>query len=61
MPAYLITNRVPDGFTPSAEAFAAWTAWFESLGDGSPTAGTRPSPAPRPGTAAPAPRWVATR
>jgi Activator of Hsp90 ATPase homolog 1-like protein len=33
MPIYLITNRVPDGFTPSPEAFAAWTAWFGSLGD----------------------------
>jgi uncharacterized protein YndB with AHSA1/START domain len=33
MPTYLITNRVPDGFTPSPEAFAAWTAWFDSLGD----------------------------
>src|SRR5579863_1867883 len=33
MPTYLITNRVPDGFTPSSEAFAAWTAWFDSLGD----------------------------
>ena len=32
MPSYLITNRVPDGFTPSPEAFAAWTAWFDSLG-----------------------------
>ena len=33
MPIYLITNRVPDGFTPGQEAFAAWTAWFYSLGD----------------------------
>jgi hypothetical protein len=33
MPTYLITNRVPEGFTGSAEAFAAWTAWFERLGD----------------------------
>ena len=33
MPTYLITNRVPDGFTPSPQAFAAWTAWFDSLGD----------------------------
>lgn len=33
MPTYLITNRLPDGFTGSAEAFAAWTAWFERLGD----------------------------
>jgi uncharacterized protein YndB with AHSA1/START domain len=32
MPTYLITNRAPDGFTPSPDAFAAWTAWFESLG-----------------------------
>jgi hypothetical protein len=32
MPAYLITNRVPDSFKPGPEAFAAWTAWFEHLG-----------------------------
>jgi len=32
MPTYLITNRVPGDFTPSAGNFAAWTAWFESLG-----------------------------
>jgi hypothetical protein len=32
MPAYLITNRVPEDFAGSAEAFAAWTAWFEQLG-----------------------------
>jgi hypothetical protein len=33
MPSYLITNRTPPSFTPSPEAFAAWTAWFEELGD----------------------------
>ena len=33
MPTYLITNRLPHGFTGSPEAFAAWTAWFERLGD----------------------------
>ena len=33
MPIYLITNRVPDGFAPGPEAFAAWMAWFDSLGD----------------------------
>jgi hypothetical protein len=33
MPTYLITNRVPEDFTASPEAFAAWTAWFDSLGD----------------------------
>jgi uncharacterized protein YndB with AHSA1/START domain len=33
MPIYLITNRVPDGFTPGPEASAAWTAWFDRLGD----------------------------
>jgi uncharacterized protein YndB with AHSA1/START domain len=33
MPTYLITNRLPEGFTGSAEALAAWTAWFEGLGD----------------------------
>jgi hypothetical protein len=32
MPTYLITNRVPEDFTGSPEAFAAWTAWFEKLG-----------------------------
>jgi uncharacterized protein YndB with AHSA1/START domain len=33
MPTYLITNRVPRDFRASAEAFAAWTAWFEQLGE----------------------------
>jgi hypothetical protein len=33
MPGYLITNRIPSSFRPSPEAFAAWTAWFEELGD----------------------------
>lgn len=33
MPTYLITNRLPEGFTGSAEALGAWTAWFEGLGD----------------------------
>jgi uncharacterized protein YndB with AHSA1/START domain len=33
MPTYLITNRVPAGFTGSPEAFAAWTTWFTELGD----------------------------
>ena len=32
MPTYLITNRIPPGFQPSREAFAAWTAWFDQLG-----------------------------
>ena len=32
MPTYLITNRVPEDFTGSPDAFAAWTAWFEELG-----------------------------
>lgn len=33
MPTYLITNRVPNDFTGSADASAAWTAWFDRLGD----------------------------
>lgn len=33
MSVYLITNRVPDGFAPGAEAFAAWAARFDRLGD----------------------------
>jgi hypothetical protein len=32
MPTYLITNRIPNGFQPGPEAFAAWTDWFERLG-----------------------------
>ena len=32
MPTYLITNRLPEDFTGSAEAFAAWSAWFAELG-----------------------------
>jgi uncharacterized protein YndB with AHSA1/START domain len=33
VPTYLVTNRVPEDFRPSADAFAAWTAWFERLGE----------------------------
>jgi len=33
MPTYLITNRAPAGMSPSPDAFAAWTAWFDELGD----------------------------
>jgi uncharacterized protein YndB with AHSA1/START domain len=33
MPTYLIANRIPPGFTSSPQAFAAWTAWFDGLGD----------------------------
>jgi uncharacterized protein YndB with AHSA1/START domain len=33
VPTYLLTNRVPADFTGSAAAFAAWTAWFDQLGD----------------------------
>jgi hypothetical protein len=33
MPTYLITNRVPEGFTGSPDAFGAWTSWFSELGD----------------------------
>jgi hypothetical protein len=32
MPTYLITNRVPAGFTRSAANVAAWSAWFDELG-----------------------------
>ena len=30
MPFYLITNRVPHGFAPGPEAFAAWARQAES-------------------------------
>ena len=30
MPVYLITNRVPHGFAPGPEAFAAWARQAES-------------------------------
>lgn len=33
MPTYLITNRPPAGYRPSAAAAAAWNEWFDSLGD----------------------------
>lgn len=42
MPTYLITNRIPEDFTGSPEAFAAWTAWFETLG---PSLADRGNPA----------------
>ena len=33
MPTYLITNRVPEGFTGSPDGFDAWNSWFGELGD----------------------------
>jgi YCII-related domain len=33
MPTYLISNRPPRDYTPSADTMAAWNAWFEDLGD----------------------------
>jgi hypothetical protein len=32
MPTYLIANRAPADYTGSADARAAWDAWFEQLG-----------------------------
>lgn len=43
MRIYLVTNRVSDGFTPGAEAFAAWAAWFDGLVMLSPIAAIRPA------------------
>lgn len=52
MPTYLISNRAPRDYRPSAEAAAAWNAWFDRLGDhlvdrGNPvfTSGTLGAPA----------------
>ena len=61
MPIYLITNRVPDGFTPGQEAFAAWTAWFDSLGDAVADRGNPAFASTAAGSTAPAPPWAATR
>jgi hypothetical protein len=33
MPTYLISNRPPQDYQPSAEGAAAWNAWFDRLGD----------------------------
>jgi YCII-related domain len=33
MPKYVLTYRNPTGYTPTAETRAAWTAWFDSMGD----------------------------
>jgi len=33
MPTYLISNRPPKDYRPSADAMAAWNAWFEGLGE----------------------------
>lgn len=33
MPTFLIVNRMPEDFTAGPAAFAAWTAWFERLGE----------------------------
>jgi hypothetical protein len=46
MATYLIVNRPPKGYMPSAEARAAWTAWFGRLGEnladrGNPAFATR--------------------
>jgi len=32
MATFLIANRPPKGYTGSADAMAAWNAWFERLG-----------------------------
>jgi uncharacterized protein YndB with AHSA1/START domain len=32
MPTYVIVNRAPTGYAGSAQAAAAWNAWFDSLG-----------------------------
>ncbi|HMA47606.1 MAG TPA: YciI family protein [Frankiaceae bacterium] len=32
MPTFLIANRPSTTYTPSADAMAAWNAWFEGLG-----------------------------
>jgi hypothetical protein len=32
MPMYLITNRPPHDYTPSAAAAQEWNAWFDTLG-----------------------------
>jgi hypothetical protein len=61
MPTYLITNRITDSFRPGPEAFAAWTAWFESLGAHLQDRGTPRSPERRWATADPRPCSAATR
>jgi hypothetical protein len=45
---FLIANRAPKGYQDSAESFAAWSSWFERLGDslmdrGNPVLGERAS------------------
>lgn len=51
MPTYLISNRPPGDHSPSADAMAAWDAWFEALGEhlvdrGNPAFATRAMGAP---------------
>jgi hypothetical protein len=33
MPTYLISNRPPKDYKPSADVMEAWNAWFGALGD----------------------------
>ena len=33
MPTFVLTCRNPIGYAPSPETTAAWTAWFDSIGD----------------------------
>jgi hypothetical protein len=33
MSTYVFAYRAPKNYTPSSESVAAWTAWFDSLGD----------------------------
>ena len=33
MPSYVLAYRTPTGYTPSAETRAAWTAWFDGMGE----------------------------
>ncbi|HEY4867778.1 MAG TPA: hypothetical protein VIK45_19930 [Candidatus Dormibacteraeota bacterium] len=46
MKTYLVTNRAPRDFKASPEAFVAWNAWFDELGEslverGNPTFATK--------------------
>ncbi|MGO8959932.1 MAG: YciI family protein [Streptosporangiaceae bacterium] len=33
MPRYVLSYHSPTDYTPSAETRAAWTAWFDGMGD----------------------------
>jgi len=62
MPDFVFAYRNPAGYTPTPETRAAWTAWFDGMGEQLAELASRPWPGPRSATAVrTAPSWAAIR